>query len=185
QTPMDSENYLWSFTELVILLHDAKMSDVRVFEESIERRAEIDKIETAENKSWTLFHASCHKLLVRICSILSQLITDRLPNGEVSKDVVTITAIFEKLLNPKFVPYEQVWLEILDQHDIIPKFINLFALSLSQSERDRPVFADSAMYFLLFLAKHSLTASRMWKSNCFAVFRHNYREELLFTNIPS
>ncbi|CAG8615860.1 10612_t:CDS:2 [Paraglomus brasilianum] len=192
QTPMDSENFLWSFTEMVILLHDAIMSDVRVFEESIEghitpafhrpilqslllclRGAEIDKIEAGENKSWTLFHDSCHKLLSRICSILSQLITDRLPNGEVSKDVVTIIAICEKLLNSKFIPYEQVWLEILDQHDIIPKFINLFALSLSQSQQDRPVFADSAMYFLLFLAKHPLTASRMWNSGIMAFFLIN------------
>ncbi|CAG8459414.1 54_t:CDS:2 [Ambispora leptoticha] len=191
QTPLANQpNDSTLFGKLLLKLHKAITNDVDSIEDSIKGKVQpafhkpflnstlfalrgiVDGMDDSLSKDHDIFwrfRDTCHRLLARICTILNKY-----PLKEIEdEDIATLIAIIEKILNPKCISDNHIWMPILEQCNVIPMLLDIFSHSISIPRKDRPSYATNAMDLILLLNKFPLAANKLEMHGIIPIFFNN------------
>ncbi|RHZ46308.1 hypothetical protein Glove_627g46 [Diversispora epigaea] len=178
------------YAELITLLHNGIMSVIFPIRDSVEGRSSpafhrpllqslllclralnnADDHLSRNEKILLEFRNTCRSLLSEISALFESLVSKK-SNSE--EDILTLIATMEKLIQPLCNPYPTVWLKILEDYHIIKLLLNSFTQSLSMPWKDRPIYIDSAMHFILSLANVPVAAKQLYFDEIMIKFCNN------------
>ncbi|CAG8458564.1 114_t:CDS:2 [Ambispora gerdemannii] len=192
QTPVANQpNESTLYGKLVLKLYKAITNDVDSIEDSIKGKVQpafhkpflnsmllslrgiVDGMDISLSKNHDIFwkfRDTCHRLLARICTILNKYPLKEMED----EDIATLIAIIEKILNPKCISDNHIWVPILEQCNIIPLLLDIFTHSISIPRKDRPSYATNAMDLILLLNKYPLAANKLETHGIIPIFFNNY-----------
>ncbi|CAG8529622.1 3105_t:CDS:2, partial [Racocetra fulgida] len=187
------------YAELINLLHNGIMSVIFPIRDSVLERStppfhrpllqslllclralrNTDSLLSRDKSILPGFQSTCRSLLTEISALLESLMSRKVNDNAIDEDILTLVAILEKLIHPLCNPYPTVWLKILEDHHIIQLLLNTFTYSLSLPWKDRAIYTDSVMYFLLSLANVPVAAKQLYHDGIMTEFCNNRLSQAL------
>ncbi|CAG8527972.1 9803_t:CDS:2 [Cetraspora pellucida] len=187
------------YAELINLLHNGIMSVIFPIRDSVLERStppfhrpllqslllclralrNTDNLLSRDMSILSGFQSTCRSLLTEISALLESLMSRKVNDNAIDEDILTLVVILEKLIHPLCSPYPTVWLKILEDHHIIQLLLNTFTYSLSLPWKDRPIYTDSVMYFLLSLANVPVAAKQLYHDGIMTEFCNNRLSQAL------
>ncbi|CAJ0838563.1 14061_t:CDS:2 [Entrophospora sp. SA101] len=180
------------YLELIILLEEAIINVVLPKQNSIETRSNLmyhkpllqslllclRTLNSNENNNYSQeqlsnFQKSCHPLLTKITALLESAMSRGFGDSNYEEEILILIAIMEQLIKPLCIPDSTKWLKILEGRNINKLFFNTFKYSLMMPWKDRSVYADSVIYFLLHLSNIPSAAKKLFNDGIMTVFCNN------------